>query len=345
MLAALARLVLQDKCDLMDHVMQDRQSKTAPAARFSGFVGIDWSGAKTQFIAGVQLAMAGPDTASPKTIAPPQQQHWSRQNVHDFLSDQAAQTVAGAPLLVGIDFAFAHPFADCDSYFPGCVDSPRNAAALWQLVDQVNSDMPHLYGGAMFRHPVWGAYYLAPPNFDASRYMTRRRLTEIVAKASGRSPSPTFKAVGADNVSTGSMAGMRLLHHLRLTLGDRLAIWPFDDFRSRLDTVRLVLVEIFPSYYFYRVGMSPAKCAAAQADFLSKALGFYDSDGVDPQFVAKGADADEADAIIAAAALRYFARPATSSLQTMFDLPDAISSTTRQEGWIFGVDPRNAPSS
>ena len=344
----LARLVIEDECKLMDYLMQDQQAKVAFeagfVAGFSGFVGIDWSGAKTQFIAGIQLAMAGPDTASPQTIAAPQQQHWSRQNVHDFLCDQAAQTVAGAPLLVGIDFAFAHPFADCDSYFPDCANSPRDAAALWQLVDQVNGDMPHFYGGAMFRHAVWGEYYLAPPDFDAPRYATRRRLTEIVAKASGRSPSPTFKAVGADNVSTGSMAGMRLLHQLRLTLGDQLAIWPFDDVTAKPDTVRLVLVEIFPSYYFYRVGMSPAKRAAARADFLTKALGFYDSDGVDPQFVAKGADADEADAIIAAAALRYFARHPSVSSQTMFDLPDAIGLTARQEGWIFGVDPRNAPT-
>ena len=87
MLAALARLVIRDECDLMDHLMQNQQSKAAFAAGFSGFVGIDWSGAKTQFIAGIQLAMAGPDTAPPQTIAPPQQQHWSRQNVHDFLCD------------------------------------------------------------------------------------------------------------------------------------------------------------------------------------------------------------------------------------------------------------------
>ena len=262
----LARLVIEDERKLMDYLMQDQQAKAGFAAGFSGFVGIDWSGAKKQFIAGIQLAMAGPNTASPQTIVPPKQ-HWSRQNVHDFLCDQAAQTLAGAPLLVGIDFAFAHPFADCNSYFPNCADSPRDAAALWQLVDQVNGDMPHFYGGAMFRHAVWGKYYLAPPDFDAPRYATRRRLTEIVAKASGRSPSPTFKAVGADNVSTGSMAGMRLLNQLRLTLGDQLAIWPFDDVTAKLDTVRLVLVEIFPSYYFYRVGMSPAKQAAAQADF------------------------------------------------------------------------------
>jgi hypothetical protein len=61
--------------------------------------------------------------------------------------------------------------------------------------------------------------------------------------------------------------------------------------------------------------------------------------------VAKGADADEADAIIAAAALRYFARRPSASSQTVFDLPDAIGLTARQEGWIFGVDPRNAPAS
>ena len=55
-----------------------------------------------------------------------------------------------------------------------------------------------------------------------------------------------------------------------------------------------------------------------------------------PQFVAKGTDADEADAIIAAAALRYFAQQTT---KTMFDLPDPIRLIARQEGWIFGVEP------
>ena len=55
-----------------------------------------------------------------------------------FLLDQAAQVPAGAPLLVGIDFAFAHPFADCGSYFPDSDDAPKDAAALWRLVDEVN---------------------------------------------------------------------------------------------------------------------------------------------------------------------------------------------------------------
>ena len=44
-----------------------------------------------------------------------------------------------------------------------------------------------------------------------------------------------------------------------------------------------------------------------------------------------GNDADEADAIIAAAALRYF------SIASGFTLPAAGMAIARREGWIFGV--------
>ena len=303
---------------------------------WSGFVGIDWSGAKGRFIDGIQIAMARPGTTVPETVLPPQKSHWSRPDVMTFLIDQAAKVPAGAPLLVGIDFAFAHPFTDCGSYFPDCDAAPRNATELWRLVDDVNRDLPHFYGGGMFGHALWGAYYLAPPKFSASRYESRRRMTELAAKVNGRSPSITFKAVGADNVSTGSMAGMRCIHYLRQKLGAQLIVWPFDDFSQCWPDAKVVLVEVFPSYYFYLAGMVPAKRAAAQPDFLNKALQFYNSAGVPPQFIAKGADADEADAIIAAAALRYFTQ---QTIEKPFDLPDHISATARQEGWIFGVDP------
>ena len=191
----------------------------------------------------------------------------------------------------------------------------------------------------MFRHPLWGTYYLAPPKFSAPRYESRRRMTELAAKTSGRSPSPTFKAVGADNVSTGSMAGMRCIHYLRRKLGAQLAVWPFDDLRQCWPGVRLVLAEIFPSYYFYRAGMVPAKQSAAHAGFLNASLEFYNSAGVPPKFVAKGADADEADAIISAAALRHFAQQTN---KTTFLLPEPMDLIAQKEGWIFGVDPIHA---
>ena len=69
----------------------------------------------------------------------------------------------------------------------------------------------------------------------------------------------------------------------------------------------MVLVEIFPSYYFHLVGFNPAKNAAADPAFMSAALAAYGGAGVRQHFSPRGGDADEADALISAAALRHFA--------------------------------------
>ena len=305
------------------------KSRTAGSSGFSAFLGIDWSGAKTQSHAGLQLAHAIPGNGVPLRVSPPLSKYWSRQQVSDYLVTTAENAMGKKPVLVGIDFAFAHPFADKDSYFPETDLSPANVVSLWAMIDQVNADQPDLYGGAMFQHALWGDYYLAPPTYEARHYASRRRLTEIAARAAGRSPSPTFKAVGADNVSTGSLAGMRLLHQLKRQLGTRLSVWPFDAIVA--GQTNLVLVEIFPSFYFYRLGMVPAKKAAADPAFLNQALADYGSDGVPANFRAMGHDADEADAIIAAAALRHF------STASSFRLSADIKAAAQQEGWIYGV--------
>jgi hypothetical protein len=311
---------------------------------FSSYLGIDWSGAKAKHHAGLQLAIAKPGKAVPRRMCPPVGRYWSRCQVLELLIEHADAATGKLPVLAGIDFAFAHPFrskqstdlrvdvaeeVDGEGYFPCAEDSPKTATELWALVEKVNHNQPDLYGGTMFRHPKWGEYYLAPPNYKARYYKSCRRLTEIASRAAGRSPSPTFKAVGADNVSTGSLAGMRLLHQLKKHLGERLSIWPFDDIVD--GKTDLVLVEIFPSLYFYRLGMVSAKKAAANSAFINRALAAYDSDGVKPGFTPMGNDADEADAIIAAAALRYF------SIASGFTLPAAAMAIARREGWIFGV--------
>ncbi len=305
------------------------KSRTADSFGFSAFLGIDWSGAKTKSHAGLQLAYAIPGNGVPLRVSPPLSKYWSRQQVFDYLVEIAENAKGKEPVLVGIDFAFAHPFADKNSYFPENDLSPADVVSLWAMIDQVNAGQPDLYGGAMFRHAVWGDYYLAPPNYQARHYASRRRVTEIAARAAGRSPSPTFKAVGADNVSTGSLAGMRLLHQLKQQLGARLSVWPFDAIVA--GQTNLILVEIFPSFYFYRLGMVPAKKAAADTAFLNQALAGYGSDGVPADFRAMGHDADEADAIIAAAALRHF------STASGFCLSADIKVAAQQEGWIYGV--------
>lgn len=305
------------------------KSRTADSAGFSAFFGIDWSGAKAKSHAGLQLAHATPGTGAPLRVSPPLSKYWSRQQVSDYLIEIAENAKGKDPVLVGIDFAFAHPFVDKHSYFPENDLSPADVVSLWAMIDQVNAGQPDLYGGAMFRHAIWGDYYLAPPHYQARHYASRRRVTEIAARTAGRSPSPTFKAVGADNVSTGSLAGMRMLHQLKQHLGARLSVWPFDAIIA--GQTNLVLVEIFPSFYFYRLGMVPAKKAASDPAFLNQALASYGSDGVPTDFRAMGHDADEADAIIAAAALRHF------STASNFCLSPDINVVAQQEGWIYGV--------
>ena len=294
---------------------------------FSAFIGIDWSGARGPRQPGIQMAWARPGRGVPRTILTADGRHWGRQAVHDRLLAAATTADTGSPILVGIDFAFAHPFMDAGAYYPGLDDSPDGPAALWARIEAECAYDPHFYGGAMFAAPRFADYYLSPRNHRAPRYRSRRRLTELAARDAARAPSPTFKAIGADNVATGSMAGMRLIHALRGALGPRLAVWPFDDV-TRLDRRSMVLVEIFPSYYFHRAGLNPAKNAAAAPAFMNAALKAYDSRGVGADFAPRGSDADEADAIISAAALRWFAGQAAS-----WTPPPAAAL----EGWIFGV--------
>ena len=206
---------------------------------FRGFIGIDWSGARGPRQPGIQLAMARPGGAAPLTLDPADHRHWGREAVLDRLLVLAGGGGDG-PLLVGIDFAFAHPFVDEDDYYPGLADAPRTPVALWARVEAECTDDPHLYGGAMFAAPGLADYYLSPRNHAAPRYRSRRRLTEQAARAAARAPSPTFKAIGADNVATGSMAGMRLIQALRAALGPRLAVWPFD----AVDPCRMAGLEV-----------------------------------------------------------------------------------------------------
>jgi hypothetical protein len=323
---------------------------------FGRFVGIDWSGAKGPRQAGIQLSMARPGRGTPTRIESPTGHLWGRQAVFEWLLRAADAGVAagtgpdpdaesgpvsgpdsgtgtdwsdaaGGSILVGIDFAFAHPFSDKNAYYPGLAGAPETPAALWQNVADICKNDAHLYGGAMFGAPGFGDYYLSPRNHGAPHYRSRRRVAELAAKASARAPSPTFKAIGADNVATGSMAGMRLIHALKAELGDALAVWPFEKVSpARLPA--MVLVEIFPSYYFHAAGLNPARNAAVDPGFMTAALNAWSSNGVGADYAPRGSDADEADAMISAAALRHIA--GTSGC---WHAPaDAL-----MEGWIFGV--------
>ena len=282
---------------------------------FDYFAGIDWSGAKGRAHAGIRIALAeAGSSAPPDLVSPPGGRAWSRAAVRDWLLDFSAER----RLLAGVDFAFAFAFSDTGAYFPGWPDSPGTAIELWALIDHLGAGEPDFYGGAIWRHPLLGRYFNAPGQ-RGDLFASRRRETEQAARQF-RSPSPVFNCVGPAGVGTGSLAGMRLLHHL----AGRAARWPFEDPQG----AQLMLTEIFPGWYFARAGLKPSP----DTHNLNQALVFYNSRPVAEDFVASGPDGDEADALIAAAALRWLA-----DQPTVWQLPQAAQA----EGWIFGVESSN----
>ena len=267
---------------------------------------------------GISVFAAERGDAPPRPVSPPGgAKRWSRPVVMDYLQ-HASET---KQVLAGIDFAFAHPFHDTGSYYPNATGSPDNPRGLWQLIDQINLQQPYFYGGAIWDDAEFGPYYNAYGGRRGALFSSRRRRTEQEARAV-KAPSPTFNCVGPAGVGTGSLAGMRMLHHL----ADTTHIWPFGD--ASCPTASLVLVEIFPSYYFAAAGIRPVNQQQSTLPALNQALCFYGSAPLLDNSHLGGPDADDADALIAAAALRHHAAD-----KACWQVPDEAAL----EGWIFGV--------
>ena len=308
-------------------------------AGFDLFIGVDWSGAQGECHQGIQVAEAGPGQACPTLITPPQDKGWSRADFIAYLKDHRA---AGRRILAGIDFAFCHPFDDHGAYYPAADLSIPDAPGLWQMIDGINHDQPHFYGGGVWGDARLRQYYNAPKRKDGrggrgDRFQSRRRLTETVAAAQYRSPSPTFNCVGPAGVGTGSLAGMRLLHALR----HEAVIWPvtsYQEVQAKADQGYLALVEIFPAYYFAMAGVKDREKSAAPLDAVNKALGHFNTDPVD-QIASHVPDHDDLDALISASALRALHDP-----DHIFRLDDHLKDVAGREGWIFGVtSPKTTP--
>jgi len=302
------------------------------------FVGIDWSGAKGQYHKGIQVASLGADHSPPKLIAAPNGKAWSRHGVMDYLKGEAENK----RVLAGFDFAFAHPFMDKEGYYPGLGTPPSDAAALWQMVDAINQDHSHLYGGGIWGHNDLGLYYnhqKSPPNnADKSRndlFVSRRRQTENAARDHHKvTPSPTFNCIGAAGVGTGSLAGMRLLHHL----APSAHIWPFHetDERGQGDgqsaKKTLTLVEIYPALYFNMAGVSDKAKKSEPLAAINQGLSHFDTSPI-TDITSGLPDLDDLDAIISAAALRALHDP----LEVFAINTPELKAAAAKEGWIFGV--------
>lgn len=291
-------------------------------AHFDRFACIDWSGARTARQKGIAIAICARGGGAPALVAPPAG-GWSRPAVLDWLLAQA-----GAPILIGVDFSTALPFADAGAYFPGHPDSPADARALWRQIDRMCADDPHLaatsYVGDATIAPYFRVGAITGALFAATDPARRNgRMRRVEAEEASGSPASCFNLVGAKQVGLSSLTGMRVLHRL----AGRIPVWPFDHWPDEGP----LIVEIYTSIAAIAAGRRAGATKIRSHEALDEALQALDGcryPGTGP------IDDHSSDAIVTAAWLRQ------AATRTELWNPAALRETpslAATEGWTFGV--------
>jgi hypothetical protein len=179
------------------------------------FVAVDWSGA----IRAERRALWLAEVVSGRLVR--LESGRTREEVGDLLVDEAARDPA---LVVGLDFAFSFP-----AWFLGS-RGIGDARSLWALLAQE--------GESWLRDPPAPFWRIRRPAGGDLPTSWEWRRTELEAGPVGRTRAKSvFQLVGAGQVGTGSLRGMRLLDRLARS---GFSVWPFD--RPAFPLV----VEIYP---------------------------------------------------------------------------------------------------
>jgi hypothetical protein len=289
---------------------------------FDAFAVLDWSGAKSRWHKGIALAICGAGTDAPALVAAPEQ-YWTRQAVLDWLNQQAA---GQRNILIGLDLSTALPFQDKQAYFPGWEDSPKDAKALWRLVDELSEGDDHLSATRFVEHPEITRHFRQHRKcgdlFGSGRGRLRQCEAGGQAAIEGINPYSCFNLIGAAQVGKSSLTGMRVLHKL----GGAIPVWPFDS----VPATGPVIIEIYTSIAACASGVLPkGKSKITDGTLLDAALSKFRSE---PHTSLSFYTDHATDAILTAAWLREHAL--RSDLWTPNTLTPSIAAT---EGWTFGV--------
>ena len=291
------------------------------AKRFRHFLAIDWSGAKGRRQKGIALALA--DGAGGPPVLVERGRGWGREDVFALLRDDLPPDT-----LVGMDLGIALPFADCGAYFPGLADSPRDAPALWALIDAVCEEDPNLEAGRFVADPRFAPFFRNSVETGlhfrcdgAAHGRGRFRVTEAAQARMGCKPYSNFNLVGAAQVGKSSLTGMRMLHRLR----GQLPVWPIDP----LAESGSVAVEIYTSLAALEAGRSVSRAKMRNFEDLNRAL---DTLGSPPVWGEGAIDDHSSDALLTAAWLRMVAHDARRWHPT-----GLTPLLARTEGWTFGA--------
>lgn len=292
------------------------------SGRFAHFAAIDWSGAAGERHKGIALAICDAGDSAPQLVRPGHR--WSRVDVLRWLLDEMPRET-----LVGLDLGISLAFADRGAFLPGWSESPADARGLWQLVERIAGDDPHLAVSPFIDHPEAARHFRRHGGREGDLFGVegkrggrgRFRVTELAQQAMGCRPYSNFNLVGAAQVGKSSLSGMRMLHRL----GDRLPVWPIDP----LPPCGSVVVEIYTTLAAIAAGRTAGRSKIRDIADLNRALAVLGSAGV----AGDGAiDDHRSDALVTAAWLRRAA-----DRRELWHPPALIAPIARTEGWTFGA--------
>ena len=277
---------------------------------FDRFVAIDWTGAKGERHAAIAVAECTAGDSAPVLVRPGHR--WSRGEVFDWVADLAA---CGERVLIGFDFSFSFPFVDAGAFFPGDLDSPPDARALWREVDCVSATDAHLaaHGAIERRRPH---YWLGAHDGDKAAKARLRTVEHVWAAKKRGAASSVFALLGAAQCGKASLSGMRLLHRWGLP------VWPFD----LVPATGPLIVEIYCRTFAADGGVRGKIRDRATLDAALSRLRSAPSADLSECF------ADHiGDALISAAGMRRAALDPTTWH------PAGLDAVWATEGWTFGV--------
>lgn len=283
--------------------------------RFTRFACFDWSGANVAQPKGIALAIAEED-GPPRLI----ERRWSRADVLDWLREAGR---GDEPILIGLDLSPGLPFADEQAFFPGEADTPADARTLWEHVDRLSAETPHLSAGGFLRHPSAREHFLHAHHRGA-RFTGngRMRRCEARLRGLGLTPSSCLKLIGPGQVGKSSLTGMRVLHQL----GGAPPVWPFDPIPARGP----LIVEVYPGIAAVAAGRRPTRTKMRCYEELDAALTHPHIGSVPTGRTGPAAD-HATDALLTAAWLRRVAGC------TELWFPCGLKEVRATEGWTFGV--------
>jgi hypothetical protein len=199
---------------------------------FDGYVGIDYSGARTptSSLAGLRVYRAGQE-ALPVEVPPPPgpRKYWTRRGLAEWLVELLSDQ---APTIVGIDHGFSFPIR----YFEAHHLLPDWPRFLEDFQRHWPTDGDDVYVDFV-RDGLCGH---GAARTGSARW---RRLTEV--RAGAAKSVFHFDVPGAVAKSTHS--GLPWLRHIRQALGDRVHFWPFDGWD--VPAGRAAIAEVYPSLW------------------------------------------------------------------------------------------------